>query len=51
MCNTMGKECEATLDGERVKVSYYYNGPMLVEMVSVRDEQIAAAPVTSGDRR
>lgn len=32
-CNTMGKQCEATMDGDRVKVSYYYNGPMLVEMV------------------
>ena len=32
-CNTMGRECEATVHGERVKVSYYYNGPMLVEMV------------------
>lgn len=32
-CNTMGRECEATVGGERVKVSYYYNGPMLVEMV------------------
>jgi hypothetical protein len=32
-CNTMGRECEAQVGGEEVKVTYYYNGPMLVEMV------------------
>jgi hypothetical protein len=32
-CSTTGRECDATVHGERVKVSYYYNGPMLVEMV------------------
>jgi hypothetical protein len=32
-CNTVGKDCEATVDGQRVKVSYWYNGPVLVEMV------------------
>jgi len=33
VCNTMGKECESLVNGERVRVSYWYNGPMLVEMV------------------
>lgn len=32
-CNTIGKECEAKLSGEPVKVSYWYNGPTLVQMV------------------
>jgi hypothetical protein len=32
-CNTMGRECTGTVDGEAVRVSYWYNGPMLVEMV------------------
>ena len=33
-CNTVGKQCEAKLDGEPVKVSYWFNGPVLVEMLS-----------------
>jgi hypothetical protein len=32
-CNTMGKECEATIDGRDAKVSYWFNGPTLVETV------------------
>jgi hypothetical protein len=32
-CNTFGKECEGTLSGQRVRVSYWYNGPTLVEMI------------------
>jgi hypothetical protein len=32
-CNTIGKQCEATLDGHPVKVSYWFNGPVLVEML------------------
>jgi hypothetical protein len=32
-CNTVGKECEGTMHGEHVRVSYWYNGPMLVQMV------------------
>ncbi|MCC6590718.1 MAG: hypothetical protein IT168_28765 [Bryobacterales bacterium] len=31
VCNTVGKECQIKLDGKPAKVSYYYNGPMLVE--------------------
>jgi hypothetical protein len=31
-CNTMGQECDATVAGKAAKVTYYYNGPMLVEM-------------------
>ena len=31
-CNTLGKECQGTADGKRVNVTYYYNGPALVEM-------------------
>jgi hypothetical protein len=31
-CNTRGKDCEATVDGNKVKITYWYNGPMLVEM-------------------
>jgi hypothetical protein len=31
-CTTRGKDCEATVDGNPVKVTYWYNGPMLVEM-------------------
>lgn len=30
-CNTVGKECEAQSDGERAKVTMYYNGPRLVQ--------------------
>src|SRR5688572_3906997 len=32
-CNTVGKQCEATLDGQPVKASYWFNGPVLVEML------------------
>ena len=32
-CNTMGRECEAKVAGEPAKVTYYFNGPMLVEMI------------------
>jgi hypothetical protein len=32
-CNTVGRECNAQIAGEAAKVTYYYNGPMLVEMV------------------
>jgi hypothetical protein len=32
-CNTVGKQCDATLGGEPVKVSYWFNGPALVEML------------------
>jgi hypothetical protein len=32
-CNTVGKQCEARLSGQPVKVSYWYNGPTLVEML------------------
>lgn len=31
-CNTMGKQCEGTLKGDSAKVSYWYNGPALIEM-------------------
>ena len=31
-CNTMGKECKGTLGGDSVSVSYWYNGPALIEM-------------------
>jgi hypothetical protein len=31
-CNTFGKECQSTFEGDRAKVTYYYNGPALVEM-------------------
>ena len=31
-CNTMGKECNGTVGGDAVTVSYWYNGPALVEM-------------------
>src|ERR1044071_2563996 len=31
-CNTRGKDCQATVDGNKVKVAYWYNGPTLVEM-------------------
>ena len=31
VCNTVGKECQIKLEGKPAKVSYYYNGPMLVE--------------------
>jgi hypothetical protein len=32
-CNTMGKQCEATVDGEKVKVSFWYNGDTLIELI------------------
>jgi hypothetical protein len=32
-CNVVGKECEGKLAGEPVKVSYWYNGTALVEML------------------
>ena len=31
-CNTMGKQCEAKVSGDAVKVSYWFNGPALIEM-------------------
>jgi hypothetical protein len=31
-CSTRGKECSATIDGEASKVTFWYNGAMLVEM-------------------
>ena len=33
-CNTKGKECEGKLGGHQVKISYWFNGPVLVEMIS-----------------
>jgi Ni/Co efflux regulator RcnB len=30
-CNTVGKDCEVTDSGHKVKVSMWYNGPKLVE--------------------
>jgi hypothetical protein len=30
-CNTMGKDCDVKLGGKPAKVSFYFNGPMLVE--------------------
>ena len=33
-CNTVGKQCEAKLGGDPIKVSYWFNGPVLVEMLS-----------------
>lgn len=32
-CTTMGKECSGTSDGETAKVSYWFNGTALVEML------------------
>jgi hypothetical protein len=32
VCSTKGKECEAKIAGEPVRLSYYFNGPVLVEM-------------------
>jgi hypothetical protein len=31
-CNTMGKQCEGKLSGDDAKMSYWFNGPELVEM-------------------
>jgi hypothetical protein len=31
-CTTDGKECSTTLDGQPAKISFYFNGAMLVEM-------------------
>ena len=31
-CNTMGKQCEGTVAGDSAKVSYWFNGPALIEM-------------------
>ena len=30
-CNTVGKDCDVKDSGHHVKVSFYYNGPKLVE--------------------
>ena len=32
-CNTIGKECNANIAGHPVRVSYWFNGPVLVETV------------------
>ena len=32
-CTTTGKQCDAMLEGRPVRVSYWYNGPVLVEML------------------
>ena len=31
-CNTMGKQCEGRVAGDSAKVSYWFNGPSLIEM-------------------
>jgi hypothetical protein len=31
-CTTDGKECSTTLDGQPAKISFYFNGAMLVEL-------------------
>lgn len=31
-CNMVGKQCQALIDGEKVAVSYWFNGPTLIEM-------------------
>jgi hypothetical protein len=31
-CTTMGKQCDGRVAGEDVKVSYWFNGPALIEM-------------------
>ncbi|MCC6537124.1 MAG: hypothetical protein IT162_06210 [Bryobacterales bacterium] len=33
-CALRGQSCKAIVDGERVSVSYWFNGPMLVEMAT-----------------
>lgn len=43
-CNTVGKECEGRLNGQPVKVTYWYNGPTLVEMAVGNDAK--DSPVT-----
>ena len=37
-CATNGVECPAKIDGNKAKVTYYFNGPMLVEHVWRGDE-------------
>lgn len=32
-CNTVAKECDGTVSGRPAKISYWYNGPTLVEML------------------
>ncbi len=34
MCNTSGRDCDVKLAGRDAKVSFWYNGPKLVEMVT-----------------
>ncbi|MBL8209848.1 MAG: hypothetical protein JNK87_04020 [Bryobacterales bacterium] len=33
-CGVSGKACDGTIGGEKVSVSYWFNGPMLVEMAT-----------------
>jgi len=33
-CNTIGKDCEAKVNGKPAKVSYYFNGSALVEWIT-----------------
>ena len=33
-CNTMGRECEVKEDGHSAKVSMWFNGPVLVQMMT-----------------
>lgn len=33
-CGMSGKACDGTIDGEKVSVSYWFNGPTLVEMAT-----------------
>jgi hypothetical protein len=48
-CNTMGRECEVKEDGHSAKVSMWFNGPKLVQMMTRGSEVVKRRFHVTGD--
>ena len=48
-CNTMGRECETKDSGRQAKVSFWFNGPKLVEL-ETRGSEVVKRRFSVGDQ-
>lgn len=49
-CNVTGKECEVNESGHKAKVSFWFNGPKLVEFETKGSEVVKRTFVVSGQQ-